>query len=176
MRYPAEMDALDRTSLCQAFVGRFRPATSGCGVMAVTSADINAAEAAIGGTLPTSYRTFVTQFGAGENDLPDDAMLAMAEIWQPEWIVRQVRDECWARIPDFLNGGVSIASDMAWKYLTPFGSESAHGYWFCFRRESALLDDAPVYHFNHGGAAIEQVADGFDHLVQGLLADDQSDV
>src|SRR4051812_25030597 len=109
-----------RTSLYRQFADRFRPPASGRRVVPVTHADIDAAESAIASKLPTSYRTFVTEIGAGDNDEPDDPNLMLAEIWQPEWIVRQVREEWLAPIPAFLTGGPPLASDVAWNHLTPF--------------------------------------------------------
>lgn len=155
--------------LYRKFADRFRPAASGCRVISVAHADIDAAESVIGCRLPTSYRTFVTEVGAGDNDVPEDSSLRVAEIWRPEWIVRQVKDEWRAPIPEFLTGGEPIASDVAWKHLTPFGSEQSHGYWFCFRRELTAMDDAPVYHFNHDGGDIERIADGFDSMIERIL-------
>src|SRR5688572_25050784 len=119
----------NRSSLYRQFIDRLRPAASGCRVVPVTAGDIDAAESVIGCKLPASYRTFVTEVGAGENDEPDDPTLAVAEIWQPELIVRQVEEEWWAPIPAFLTDGESIASDVAWRHLTPFASERAHGFW-----------------------------------------------
>jgi len=160
------MSAADRTLLYRQFVHRFRPATSGCRVVSVTRGDIDAAESLVGCKLPTSYRTFVTEVGAGDNEVPNDPTFMVAEIWQPEWIVRQVKDEWRAPIPALLTGGQAIASDVAWKHLTPFASEQSHGYWFCFPRALALSDDAPVFYFNHDGGDIERVADSFDDMIR----------
>lgn len=163
------MTPSDRTSLYRQFADRFRPAASGCRVVPVTHGEIDAAETIIGCKLPTSYRTFVTEVGAGDNDEPSDAGLRVAEIWQPEFVVRQVKEEWWAPIPAFLTGGQSIASDVAWKHLTPFASEESHGFWFCFPRAQDRSDDAPVFFFNHDGGDIERVADGFDDMIRRLL-------
>ena len=160
----------NRTSLYRQFVERFRPATSGCRVVSVTPGDIDAAESVLGCALPTSYRTFVTEVGAGDNDVPDNPRFMVAEIWQPELIVRQVKDEWWAPIPPILTCKEAIASDVAWKHLTPFASEQSHGFWFCFPHALARSDDAPVFYFNHDGGDIEPVADGFDHMIQRILA------
>src|SRR4051794_18826031 len=105
VRYVVGMTPSNRTSLYRQFSDRFRPAAGGCRVVPVTHGDIDAAESAIGSKLPTSYRTFVTEVGAGENDEPDDPNLRVAEIWQPEWIVRQVTEEWLAPIPAFLTQG-----------------------------------------------------------------------
>src|SRR5688572_9831260 len=107
----------DRRSLYRQFADRFRPAESGCRVVPVTHGDIDAAESVISCKLPTSYCTFVTEVGAGDNDEPDDPNLRVAEIWQPELVVRQVKEEWWAPIPAFLADGKPIASDVAWKHL-----------------------------------------------------------
>src|SRR5690349_10486007 len=100
----------DRRTLYGKFVARFRPATGDYRAVPVTMGELAAAEAVIG-RLPESYRTFVMQFGAGEIDTPEDPTFAVAEIWAPESIVRQVREEWWAPIPAFLNGGTTVASD-----------------------------------------------------------------
>jgi hypothetical protein len=163
------MTPSNRTSLYRQFVDRFRPAASRCRVARVTQADIDAAESVIGCTLPTSYRTFVTEVGAGENDEPDDLSLRVAEIWEPELIVRQVNEEWWAPIPADLTGGQPVASDVAWNHLTPFASEQSHGFWFCFPRVPDRPDDAPVFFFNHDGGDIERVAEGFDDMIQRIL-------
>src|SRR4051794_32418789 len=114
------MTPFNRTSLYREFADRLRPAASACRVVVVMHGDIDAAESTLGCKLPASYRTFVTEVGAGDNDEPDDSNLRVAEIWQPEFIVRQVKEEWWAPIPAFLTGGQAIASDVAWKHLTPF--------------------------------------------------------
>src|SRR5688572_17545618 len=163
------MTSSDRISLYHQFVDRFR-AGSGCRVVPVTHGDIDAAEATIGCKLPASYRTFVTEVGAGDNHEPEEPNLSVAEIWQPEFIVRQVREEWLAPIPAFLTGGQAIASDVAWKHVTPFASEQSHGFWFCFPRVLELSDDAPVFFFNHDGGDIEQVAEGFDDMIRRILS------
>jgi hypothetical protein len=164
-----DMQPANRTTLYQKFVARFRPATSDYRIVSVTSNDIEAAESAIGSKLPASYRTFVTEFGAGDNDVPEDPIFAVAEIWDPRTIVRQVHEEWLAPIPACLNDGVPVASDVAWKYLTPFASEQSHGHWFCFPRTVAASDDAPVFYFNHDGGDIERIADDFDDMIQRIL-------
>jgi|GEM_PF-4846271 len=163
------MQRPSRTSLYQAFTARFRPEASRTDVVAVTNQEIDIAEAAIGCKLPRSYRTFVTGFGAGDNDLPDNAPLMLAEIWHPERIVKQMNSPWMAPIPEFLTGGTPLSRDVAWKHLTPFGSEQSDGYWFCFRRELGVTDDLPVFYFSHDGGDIEQVADSFDNLIEQML-------
>src|SRR5689334_7411094 len=99
------MTPTNRPSLYRQFADRFRPPASACRIIPVTHADIDAAESILGRKLPTSYRTFVTEIGAGNNDEPNDPDLMLAEIWPPEWIVRQVRQEWLAPIPAFLTAG-----------------------------------------------------------------------
>lgn len=159
----------DRTTLYRQFIDTFRAPESHGRVIPVTHAEIDATESTIASKLPNSYRTFVTKFGAGENEEPEELYLKVAEIWQPELIVRQVKQEWRAPIPAFLNEGSPVASDVAWKYLTPFASEESHGFWFCFPREQIRSDDAPVYFFNHDGGDIEQVADGFDDMIRKII-------
>jgi hypothetical protein len=158
-----------RSSLYRQFAAHFRPAARGCRVVPVTAAEIDAAEASLGCTLPVSYRDLVIQVGAGENDEPNDLMLNVREIWQPALIVRQVGQPWLAPIPASLTGGQPIASDVAWTHLTPFASEQSHGHWFCFPRSVQRPDDAPVFFFDHDGGGIERVADGFVDMIERLL-------
>jgi hypothetical protein len=163
------MTPANRVSLYQQFADRFRPAASGHRVVPATHGDIDTAESFVGCKFPTSYRTFVTEVGAGDSDEPDDPKFMVAEIWQPELSVRQAKEQWRAPIPAFLTAGQPIASDVAWKHLTPFASERSHGFWFCFPRLLALCDDAPVFYFNHDGGDIERVADGFDDMIHRIL-------
>src|SRR5205085_1913311 len=120
----------DRKILYRQFVDRFRPATGDYKTVSVTHGDIDAAEYAVQRKFPASYRTFVTEFAAGELDVPADSDYSVEEIWQPELIVRQIESEWWVPIPASVTGAHAIASDVAWKHLTPFASERSDGYWF----------------------------------------------
>lgn len=163
------MTSAERTLLYRQFAARFRRRASRCRVIPVTYREIDEAEVVIGCKLPESYRIFVSEVGAGDHDEPNDVELRVAEIWAPELIVSQVKEEWRAPIPAFLTGGQPIASDVAWKHLTPFASEQSHGFWFCFPRSQDRFDDAPVFFFNHDGGDIERVADGFDDMIRRLL-------
>jgi hypothetical protein len=169
MQDVVEMQPTNRPSLHRAFVARFRPATSRYRAVPVTAMNLDAMESAIQCRLPASYRQFVTQFGAGENEEPDHPALRISEIWQPQWIIKQVNQPWTSPIPADVTGAQPIASDVAWKHLTPFGSEQSHGHWFCFPRLREAVDDAPVFFFDHDGGAIEQVADGFDDMLVRIL-------
>ena len=171
---------LDRISLFREFERRFRkprayPAPPAASLLA--AADVDAAERELSCRLPNAYREFVTEVGACEVRGLSDAWLFNRQadvpvpfdaLWPPRDIVRQCDHEWLAPIPSEITGGAAVTSDVAWKYLLPFAGD-AGGNWFCFRRQSVEVDDAPVYYFDHDGGDIERIATGLEELIRRYL-------
>jgi len=144
----------------------------------VAIADIERAEAELGAKLPSSYKAFATQVGVGPFRLLGDAWsssqdrgcpIPLENFWGPAAIVRQCREKWLAPIPAEVSGGPAIASEVAWKYLLPFGRDGNSDYWHCFQRQSGEADDLPVYVFDSDGGDIERVSRGLDELIDRFL-------
>lgn len=167
----------DRISTFRAFEERFRkprgyPAPPE--PVRVAPHEVEAVERALSCRLPTTYRQFVTQVGPCEvRGLSDlwlfnnhaDVPVPFESLWAPHAIQKQCGYEWFTPIPAEVSGGPPVASDAAWKYLLPFASDGG-GNWHCFRRQSADVDDAPVYFFDHDGGEIERVAAGLEALIR----------
>ena len=171
---------MDRLSAFREFEQRFRkphgyPAPPP--PVPLSPTDVDAVERVLQCRFPTSYREFVTSIGPCEVRGLGDTWIfnrgvaipvPFESLWPPQTVVKQYQHEWLAPIPAELAGGSAVASDVAWKYLLPFASDGG-GNWHSFRRQSANLDDAPVYYFDHDGGAIEQIAPGLEQLIRMYL-------
>src|SRR3982750_119127 len=103
------MQRTDRHSLYHTFVERFRTAkTVVAPLVPVDSAEIDRAESLLDCKLPDSYRSFVTEFGAGDTGSLDDDWFsllphtdcptAIGEVWGPRQIIRQCNEHWYAPI------------------------------------------------------------------------------
>jgi hypothetical protein len=167
----------DRITTFRAFEKRFRkerfyPAPSA--PLPIAPEVIDEVEQALVCRMPKSYREFMTTVGPcsvrGLNDSwlfnhRDDVPVPFETLWSPWAIVQQCEYEWLAPIPAELTGGSPAASEVAWKFLLPFAVDGG-GNWHCFRRQSADVDDAPIYYFDHDGGAIDCVASGLEELIR----------
>ena len=171
----------NRVARYRTFATRFRSASQDdlrYRLTRIPMAEIERAEAELGARLPASYKIFATEVGVGSFQLLGDAWLSgqdrecpipLEHVWDPRAIVRQCGEPWLAPIPAELAGGSAVASDVAWKYLLPFGRDGNSDYWHCFLRQSDEADDLPVYVFDSDGGDIEEVSRGLDGLIDRFL-------
>lgn len=169
--------SIERIACYRAFEERFRkpdgfPAPAP--PVPIEETLITLAEDELGCLFPASYSAFVTNIGPCEVRGLSDAWLftehsdcpePFEEFWPPSTVVKQHQHPWLAPIPSEVTGKARIESDVAWKYLLPFASDSV-GNWHCFIRQNLPVDDAAVFYFDHDGGEIRQIASGLDDLIQ----------
>jgi hypothetical protein len=172
-----------RVALYRAFEARFREPRGFRAPPEPVPVDpeaVGRVEVALNCRFPDSYRTFVTTVGPCDVRGLSDARRALRResasyplpfesLWHPDNSLRQCGEAWYAPIPAELAGGAAVDSDVAWKYLLPFGSDGS-GNWHCFPRQPFPAPDLPVYYFDHDGGDMERLAEGFDDLIERFLA------